>query len=396
MHLNKRTIDVLPAASAAALAHSAEVAGHIRGRMDRSGGSISFAEFMQEALYAPGLGYYSAGTAKFGHSGDFVTAPEIGPLFGRLVARQSAVVLQSLPGGAVLELGAGSGSLAAAVLSALGTHGIEPRRYLILEVSADLAARQEKLVRAQVPELYSKVEWLDRLPRRFQGIVIANEVADALPVERFRKRDTAVRQVRVGYDRRGFIWRDAEAPAFLTQAVSHIEKTIGHALPDGFVSEVSTGLPAWMGDVAACIERGYVFLFDYGLSRREYYAPDRSAGWLRCHFRHHAHDDPLIHPGIQDLSAWVDFTAVAEAAVAAGLAVAGYVTQSQFVRNSGLTDELQDFERLPNAAQIELSREVKILTMPGEMGENFKCMGLSRGSVPDTAAFANGDRAHGL
>jgi SAM-dependent MidA family methyltransferase len=396
MRLNKRTIDVLPAASAAGLAHSAEVAGHIRRLIGRSGGSISFAEFMQEALYAPGLGYYSAGTAKFGPAGDFVTAPEIGPLFGRLVARQSAVVLQSLPGGAVLELGAGGGTLAAAMLSSLATQGIEPGRYLILEVSADLAARQEKLIRAQVPELYSKVEWLDRLPQHFEGIVIVNEVADALPVERFRKRDTAVRQVRVGCDRRGFTWCDAEAPAFLTQAVSHIEKTIGHALPDGFVSEVSAGLPAWIGDIAACIERGYVFLFDYGLSRREYYAPDRSAGWLRCHFRHHAHDDPLIHPGIQDLSAWVDFTAVAEAAVAAGLAVAGYVTQSRFVRNSGLTDELQEFERLPTAAQIELSREVKILTMPGEMGENFKCMGLSRGSVPDTAAFAIGDRAHGL
>jgi SAM-dependent MidA family methyltransferase len=394
--LNQRTIDVLPAASAAGLAHSAKVADHIRRQMDRSGGSISFAEFMQEALYAPGLGYYSAGAAKFGPAGDFVTAPEIGPVFGRLVARQIGVVLQSLPGGAVLELGAGSGSLAVAVLSSLATHGIEPERYLILEVSADLAARQEKLIRAQATELYSKVEWLDCLPQHFQGIVIANEVADALPVERFRKRDTAVRQVRVGYDRRGFTWREAEAPAFLTQAVSHIEKTIGHALRDGFVSEVSAGLPAWIGDIAACIERGYVFLFDYGLSRREYYAPDRSAGWLRCHFRHHAHDDPLIHTGIQDLTAWVDFTAVAEAAVAAGLAVAGFVAQSQFVRNSGISEELQDFERLPTASQIELSRQVKILTMPGEMGENFKCMGLSRGSVPDIAAFAIGDRAHGL
>lgn len=396
MQLNQRTIDVLPAASAAALAHSAEVAGHIRRRMDRSGGSISFAEFMQEALYAPRLGYYSAGTAKFGAPGDFVTAPEIGPLFGRLVARQSGIVLQSLPGAAVLEIGAGSGALAVAILGSLATQGIEPVRYLILEVSADLAARQEALIRAEVPELFSRVEWLDRLPQQFEGIIIANEVADALPVERFRKRDAAVQQIRVGYDHQGFTWRDAEAPAFLRHAVADIEKTIGHALPNGFVSEVSVGLPQWIADIAACIERGLVFLFDYGLSRREYYAPDRSDGWLRCHFRHHAHNDPLIHPGIQDLTAWVDFTAVAEAAVAAGLHVSGFVTQSQFVRNSGLSDELRDFERLPTAAQIELSRQVKMLTMPGEMGENFKCTGLARGRVPDIPAFTIGDRAHSL
>lgn len=379
---------------AAGLAHSDLVASHIRALIGRSGGSISFAEFMHEALYAPGLGYYNAGAARFGPAGDFVTAPEIGPLFGRVLARQCASILQRLPDCAVLELGAGSGRLAVEILRFLVANGIDLQRYLILEVSPALIMEQQRLIHAQVPELMQKVEWLDRLPQQFRGVVIGNEIADALPVERFCMSGRDVLQMRVGCDEQAFAWRRAAAPRFLAEAVTHIEATIGRELASGFVSEVSTGLARWAGDIAACIETGFMFLFDYGLSRQEYYAPDRGDGWLRCHFRHRAHNDPLIYPGLQDLTAWVDFTSVAEAASGAGMEIAGFVSQAQFLLNSGLSEELEDFDRLPTASQIELTRQVKILTLPEEMGENFKCMGLARGDMPVLSSFANLDRTH--
>ncbi len=396
MYSNNRSTEALPAPDAAGLAHSEMVAGHIRALIEQTSGSISFAEFMHEALYAPGLGYYSAGATRFGTAGDFVTAPEVGPLFGGVLARQCAAVLQRLPGAAVLELGAGSGRLAVDILRFLAVNGIELQRYLILEVSPDLIAQQQRLICAQVPELMPKVEWLDRLPQHFRGVVIANEVADALPVERFRMSGREVVQMRVGCDQAAFAWRRAAAPQFLNEAVAHIEATLGRELEDGFVSEVSTGLAKWVSDIAACVESGFMFLFDYGLSRREYYAPDRRDGWLRCHFRHRAHNDPLIYPGLQDLTAWVDFTAVAEAATGAGMDIAGFVSQAQFLLNGGLSEELEDFDRLPTASQIDLSRQVKILTLPDEMGENFKCMGLARGDMPALSSFANLDRTHSL
>ncbi|HEX7719900.1 MAG TPA: SAM-dependent methyltransferase, partial [Woeseiaceae bacterium] len=265
-----------------------------------------------------------------------------------------------------------------------------------LEVSPDLIAQQQRLIRAQAPELLSKVEWLGRLPQDFHGVVIANEVADALPVERFSMSGRDVVQLRVGCEQNAFTWRRAAAPRFLAEAVMQIEATIGRELAHGFVSEVSTGLAEWVGDIAECVESGFVFLFDYGLPRREYYAPDRGDGWLRCHFRHRAHNDPLIYPGLQDLTAWVDFTAVAEAASSAGMEIAGFVSQAQFMLNGGLSEELEDFDRLPTASQIDLSRQVKILTLPDEMGENFKCMGLARGDMPPLSSFASMDRTHVL
>lgn len=394
MYSNNRSIEVLPTPDDSGLAHCELVAGHIRTLIEQAGGSISFAEFMHEALYAPGLGYYNAGATRFGSAGDFMTAPEIGPLFGRVLARQCACVLQRLPNGAVLELGAGSGRLAVEILRFLSANGIELQRYLILEVSPDLIAQQQRLIRAQVPELMAKVAWLERLPKQFRGVVIANEVADALPVERFCMSGRDALQMRVGCDPDAFEWRRAAAPQFLEDSISHIETTIGRELASGFVSEVSTGLAKWVSDIAACIEAGFMFLFDYGVSRREYYAPDRGDGWLRCHFRHCAHNDPLIYPGLQDLTAWVDFTAVAEAASGAGMDIAGFVSQAQFLLHGGLSEELEDFDRLPTASQIDLSRQVKILTLPEEMGENFKCMGLARGDMPILSSFANLDRTH--
>jgi SAM-dependent MidA family methyltransferase len=396
MQHGRHTISGLPSPDRDSLTHCQKVIASIRQAIDASDGSISFAQFMHLALYSPGLGYYDVGTAKFGAAGDFITAPEASPLFGRVVARQCKVLLEEISNGQILELGAGSGVLAVEILRTLSELESLPERYLILEASSDLRARQEMLIRKETPGLRDRVDWLSELPETFSGMVVANEVADALPVERFERTDEAVLQMCVTADDAGFDWSRKPAPEVLTAAVCKIEADIGQPLPGGYESEVSLALPDWIGQIAECLDHGLLLLFDYGVSRREYYSPDRNRGWLRCHFRHHAHDEPLIYPGIQDLTSWVDFTAVAESAEEHGLDVAGFVTQAHFLINGGLEDELAGMIDLPIADQLELSRQVKLLTLPGEMGESFKCMGLGRGEIPDVPAFANADRAHAL
>lgn len=376
--------------------HSQRVFEHIRERIESSGGSISFAEFMQEALYAPGLGYYSAGAKKFGAGGDFVTAPEISPVFGYVLARQCAAVLGQLDGGQVLEPGAGSGALAVSLLRKLEQLNALPDRYLILEVSADLQQRQQQRLREEVPHLADRVTWLAELPQGFNGVIVANEVADALPFERVVKRQGALQQFRVGVEDGKFVWRFATAPELLQQSIRSIETQLDEPLADGYETEISPAVSNWIADLSAAIDAGFIFLFDYGVTRREYYAPDRYQGWLRCHFRHRVHGDPLILPGIQDLTTWVDFSAVAQAAQASGLDVAGFVTQAHFMLHGGLDEELTDFTSLPTAQQLELSRQVKLLTLPGEMGESFKCIGLSRGDINLPPAFRMSDRTHRL
>ncbi len=386
----------LPAPDATSAAHSQRCAEFIRAQIATAGGSLSFAEFMHLALYAPGLGYYAAGSTKFGAAGDFVTAPEVSPLFGRVLARRCAAVLEELGGASVLEFGAGSGRLAVDVLKALAELGALPDEYRILEVSAELAERQSSRLEAEIPELVERVRWIARPPERHRGVVIANEVLDALPVERFVRRG-AVRQQRVVVaDKDAFAIVEADAPRALRDAVEQIELDLGRVLPDGFVSEVSLAAPAWVSDVMTRLTAGAAFLFDYGLSRREYYADTRSGGWLRCHFRHHAHDDPLILAGIQDITSWVDFTAAAAAAVNAGADVAAYVNQAMFLLGGGLEREFENFSTLPQASQRELSAQVKMLTLPGEMGEHFKCLVLSKGPVSPATALRSADRTHTL
>lgn len=378
----------LPQPDADSAAHSRRVVRHIRERIAAAGGEISFAEFMQLALYAPGLGYYSAGASKFGEAGDFVTAPEVSPVFGRVLARQCAPLLATAGLGDVLEFGAGSGRLASDLLGALAELDALPDRYAIVEVSADLRERQRRLLRAERPGLAERVEWLERLPESFSGVVVANEVADALPVERFVRRAEGIVQICVGIDGEGLVLRERKAPAILERAVGEIETDLERCLPDGYVSEVGLAARAWMSTLAELLTRGFAFVFDYGVSRREYYADERRDGWLRCHFRHHAHNDPLLLPGVQDITAWVDFTALAGAAVAGGLDVAGYVTQANFLLDGGLTDELAGMAELPTNAQLALSGQVKRLTLPGEMGEHFKCLGLQRGIDVRPPGFA--------
>ncbi len=386
----------LPQPDAVSAAHSARCADYIRARMLDAGGTISFAEFMHYALYTPGLGYYSAGSRKFGADGDFVTAPEISPLFGRVVAKQCAAALQEIDASSVLEFGAGSGRLALDMLRALQDLDALPAEYRILEVSADLRERQQRLLYDALPEYADRIVWLDRMPESHRGVVIANEVLDALPVERFMRRKNGVCQLRVADEAGEFVFVDEPAPDMLARAVAAIERDIGRALPENYVSEVSLAAPAWLGDVAGMLEHGLVLLFDYGVSRREYYAADRGEGWLRCHFRHRAHSDPLILPGIQDLTAWVDFTAIAEAAVANGLQVLGYLSQSQFLLAGGIEAELQGFTEMPVESQLQTAAQVKMLTLPGEMGENVKCICLARGNISRPAAFESTDRTHTL
>jgi SAM-dependent MidA family methyltransferase len=386
----------LPQPDAPSAEHSERVAGFIRARIADSGGSLSFAEFMHHALYAPGLGYYAAGSTKFGADGDFVTAPEVSPVFGRVLARQCAEVLANVTDGAILEYGAGSGKLAGDILETLARLDALPDRYEILEVSADLQERQARYLRAELPELATLVSWLDGPPEDHTGVIIANEVLDALPVERFKRSATGVKQLRVEVDGDGFRMVEAPAPENLLQAVFAIEEDLGRRLPPGFASEFSPGLAGWVSNLSVSLRQGLAFLFDYGVARREYYADERSGGWLRCHFRHHVHDDPLILTGIQDLTAWVDFNAVAEAALRGGLDVAGYSAQAQFLLGGGLEAEMQEFETLPLPSQLELSGQVKTLTLPGEMGEHFKCMALRRGDVRSPSAFSVGDRTHTL
>ncbi len=376
--------------------HSARVAAYLRERIETAGGSISFAEFMHEALYAPGLGYYSAGTTKFGGAGDFITAPEVSSIFGRVLARQCAEVLGSVKNGAVLEAGAGSGKLALDMLTAFESMGALPSSYNILEVSADLADRQQRHLQDKLPHLAGRIHWLSELPENFDGIIIANEVVDALPVERFIKRNSEVLQLRVAVGDDGFVWTEARAPDQLNGFVTEIEADLGRTLDDGYVSEASLAAPKWVADLARSLRHGAMFFFDYGVSRREYYAPDRTDGWLRCHYRHHAHNNPLIYPGIQDLTAWVDFSSLAASAVKSGLEILGYQTQSQFLLGGGLTIEMAGFSELPIADQLALSGQIKTLTLPGEMGENFKCIALGRGAISVPSAFQFADRTQTL
>ncbi len=386
----------LPQPDAVSAAHSERCADYIRARIHDAGGSISFAEFMHYALYAPGLGYYAAGARKFGADGDFVTAPEISPLFGRVVAKQCAAALRESTGASVLEFGAGSGRLALDMLRALREVDALPAEYRILEVSADLRQRQQRLLHEELPDVADRIVWLDRMPDSHRGVVLANEVLDALPVERFMRRKNGVFQLRVSDEAQEFVFVDEPAPEMLVRAVEAIEQDIGRRLPDNYISEVSLAAPAWLGDMAQMLESGLALLFDYGVSRREYYAADRNEGWLRCHFRHRAHSDPLILPGIQDLTAWVDFTAVAAAAVGSGLDILGYVSQAQFLLDGGIEGELHGFAGMLPESQLQTAAQVKMLTLPGEMGENVKCICLARGDISRPAAFETADRTHTL
>jgi SAM-dependent MidA family methyltransferase len=378
----------LPTLTAEEAAHAARVAARLREEIAAAGGWIGFARYMQLALYEPGLGYYSAGAHKLGASGDFVTAPEVAPVFSRCLALQCEEVLRAQGGGELLELGAGSGVMAAGILGELERRGALPHRYRILDVSADLRERQRATLAEAVPHLLDRIEWLDRLPESIDGVVVANEVLDALPVERFVMRGDEVRALGVACRDGRLQWSEAAAPARLAAAVRRIERETGAAWPEGYASEVNLGLGDWLASLAGPLARGVMLFVDYGLPRREYYAPERSEGTLLCHVRHRFHDDPFARPGLQDITAWVDFTAVAESAEAAGLAVAGYATQAHFLIGNDLGGFVAHVADLDLASRVNLSRQAMLLTLPGEMGERFRVMALARGCDLPLRGFA--------
>lgn len=370
-----------------ALAHSLELEAHIAREIQESGGHISFARFMDLALYAPGLGYYSAGSRKLGEAGDFVTAPEISPLFGRCLATQVGSVLQQLKGGSVMELGAGSGVMAADILEQLEELGSVPEQYLILEVSADLRQRQQQTLARRVPQLIDRLRWLDCLPKDFRGVILANEVMDALPVERFRVQGDGIVRLGVAMGPGGFI--DVELPCdpALQARWQEILQDLPAPLPRGYQSEICVGLQPWVRALADALERGAILLLDYGLPRSQYYHPERSAGTLICHYRHRAHDDPFLWAGLQDITAWVDFTAVAQTAVDCGLELMGFSSQAHFLLASGLDGLLAEAAAGGTRERLQAAAEAKRLILPGEMGERFKVMGLSRGLRDSLSGF---------
>ena len=379
----------LPSPDDDAREHSARVFRHIRKRIASEGGWIPFAVFMDLALHAPGLGYYAAGAQKFGAPGDFVTAPEMTPLFGRCVARQVAQVLE-LTGGDIVELGAGSGALAVDMLDELERLDRVPKRYRILEPSPDLAQRQQHKVRQSISSLAGRVEWIETLPDKFSGVIIANEVLDALPVHLVAWREDGLFERGVTFRDDSLAWEEREAGESLAVAVNEI------AVSAPYLSEISPGVNALVAGLAERIRRGAVFLIDYGFGRSEYYHPQRSGGTLMCHYRHRAHVDPFFLPGLQDITAHVDFTAVATAGVEAGCSLAGYTTQAQFLLNSGITDLLAQTPVERSAEYLPQAAAVQKLVSPAEMGELFKVLALSRGIDAPLLGFAEGDRVERL
>ena len=408
------SLSMLPAMSTEEEAHSRAVASFIRERIEVAGGWLPFDEFMELALYAPGLGYYSAGGAKIGHGGDFTTAPEVSDLFSQCVARQVSEVLERTGSGSVLELGAGTGQMAVSVLTTLASLQSLPEQYAILEVSADLRERQRARVDQLPAELRQRVVWLDALPSKpVRGAILANEVLDALPCQRIVIRGDDVRELGVGVDTslgasvatgRGvgaeaandaaagsrivrLVERETPARADVAAAWHAVRSGLPSELEDGYRTELCTRIEPWISSLGDSLEQGLVLLFDYGLPRAHYYHPQRSDGTLRCHFKQRAHNDPLINVGVQDITAWVDFTRVAEAADSARLDVSGFATQAAFLLGLGIEGLISDVRR---------ASEARKLLMPGEMGEAFKAMALTRALDIPLSGFSVQDLRHSL
>lgn len=384
----------------AAAEHSARLREALMAEIGAAGGWLSFERFMDLALYAPGLGYYSGGAEKLGADGDFTTAPEVSRLFGACVAVQCAEVLRSFRAGSLLEIGAGSGRLAADLLARLETLSQLPEHYWILEVSADLRQRQREHLQQRVPQLLHRVQWLDQPPEEsFDGVILANEVLDALPVARFRWHPDAVEElgveIRGGARGRDFAWGARPANAGMREVCRELSAVSG-PWNDGYVSEYCPRLGAWTCAVTQALRRGAVLWFDYGLPRAQYYLPERHEGTLVCHFRHRLSDDPFVNLGLQDISAWVDFTRVAEASREAGFELAGFTTQAHFLAGLKIDQEMQLAASGDENRFARLANQARQLMMPGEMGERFKAMAWLRAIEMPLSGFALLDLRHTL
>jgi SAM-dependent MidA family methyltransferase len=374
----------LPEPTAAEVEHSLRLVNRIRD--DMSGKPISFARFMELALYAPGLGYYSAGKTKFGGAGDFITAPELGDVFAKCVAHQCAQVLAELDGGDVLEAGGGSGALAADLLTELEQLHQLPDNYFVLELSADLRQRQQQHIDKVVPHLRDRVHWLDQLPDAFTGVVLANELLDAMPVSLFHTTSDGVMERYVALDDSGFHWLEQAAPLPLEQRVNALH------LDADYISEINFNAESWIHSLSQSLKQGLILLIDYGFPASEYYHPQRKTGTLMCHYRHRSHTDPLAYVGLQDITAHVDFTAIAQAAVDSGLDVLGYTSQAAFLMSCGLDQLVAKNDPDNTRAHLEMTAQIKKLTLPSEMGELFKVLALGREIESTLVGYSIQDR----
>ena len=365
----------VPIPDISAQKHCMELHKLLVNKIADNGGRLNFAQYMEIVLYTPGLGYYSSGAAKFGVKGDFVTAPEISPLFSKCLANQVSQILCDMSGGDVLEVGAGSGIMAVDMLEHLSINGCPIGNYYILERSADLRARQYDLLAQRLPNLIGKVAWLDTLPDvGFRGVVVANELLDALPVHCFRVEQSHCAELYVSNVNGALTWH-VDLPSSPEVEEIFIKLMRSEKLSDGYTSEIGISASAWIASIADSLSEGVILIIDYGFPRHEYYHEQRSAGTLLCHYRHRSHADPLVLVGLQDITAHVEFTSLAEAAVNAGLRVAGYTNQASFLLSNGITNF---FEQADTLERLKWAQQVKKLTMPHEMGELFKVLALAR------------------
>lgn len=381
----------LPEASAADLELSQRLTTLIRSEIEAES-ALGFDQYMNLALYAPQLGYYRNGRPVFGSAGDFITAPETSSLFGTCVANQCADLLEEMAGGNILEFGAGRGCLAEDILRTLDRLDVLPKRYYIVEVSGAMKAQQQSRLSELPDHLAERVCWLDSLPASgFEGIIIANEVLDAMPVRRFLKSDSGTQELKVGYETSGFVWKQASADHALRAVVAEIENTLSHRLAPGYQSEVNSWLEPWLASLQATMSQGVVLIIDYGYSREEYYHAERRHGTLLCHYRHRAHDDPFHMPGLQDITANVDFTAVAEYGSAADFDVLGYCTQGDFLIATGILEMAGGGD-----VSVKDTQALKRLIMPNEMGERFKVMALGKRVTNRLKGLSRADLRHRL
>ncbi|WP_036172075.1 class I SAM-dependent methyltransferase [Massilia sp. 9096] len=382
----------LPAPNSDALAASQALQRLIAAEIANQGGAIPFSRFMELALYAPNLGYYSGGAAKLGAEGDFTTAPEISPLFGATLARAAAAIMAQT-GPNIIEFGAGTGKLARDVLDALARMGVAVESYTIIELSGELRARQQEALKA-----YPQVRWLSGFPESFQGAVLANEVLDAMPVELVVKEGGRWRRQMVTIDEGRFAFEPGEPDGALLEQIAR-QIPDAEQLQDGYLTEVHPVACGFMGSLAAMFtakgSRGAAILVDYGFPAREFYFDERSGGTLMCHYRHHAHPDPFYVPGLQDLTAHVDFTAMALAAQDAGLDVLGYMSQAAFLLACGIGELLLQTDPEDTLRYLPQSKAVQKLVSPAEMGELFKVLLVGHGVELDPA-IARADRSHRL
>ncbi len=376
----------LPLPGDLAQQHSESLISLIKNEIDNNNGAISFQRYMELALYAPALGYYAAGSAKLGEEGDFITAPEISPLFSQALVNAILPALDSDQ--IILEVGAGRGRMAADILIYLKQQNKLPKEYWILELSADLRERQKVTIEATAPDLINKVKWLDVLPEQFSGVVLANELLDAMPVQLFQKKENDINEINV-------VWLDdkfsfqlkSSFDERLVHRVKNIETELEREFDSGYVSEINFAAEDWIKSIAESLQQGIIILIDYGFPRHEYYHAQRNQGTLMCHYRHRTHPDAFVYPGLQDITAHVDFTAMADAALESDLKVIGYTNQVSFLMGSGLLELTALNDESDVQKQMEVASQIKKLTLPHEMGELFKVIGFSKNCDVTLPAF---------